>query len=216
LTLSVIAALAMSTSAVFADEVPRSAELVNVPEECVQYWSIPTGAEARAAWDQVLSFAACIQDASVARIERADQLPGFVEQLHVALTPSVMFYVAAIERGPWHVKIRAAYQLGMAHVALMTRARSSIAKPAESDAAAAAASSELHARLEPLLERHAKLAHVLFSAIERVVATDPSVASDAVTQNMVRSARQLADVLGKSWSIPRELPEAPPMLASPH
>lgn len=208
-----VVALALSAGAARADEIPRSPTLTIVPAECTPYWSIPGGQHSPAIWGQGMSFAACVQDASVARIERADQLPGFVEQLHAALLPTVEIYVVAIEHGPDPVKVRAAYQLGMVYVALLTRARSAIAAPADpEDEAAAARGGELHAQLEPLLESTAKVAWILFTAIDRAVADDPSLAPDAMTRNLVRSAREQAELLGRRWAIPRE-PEAPPRMA---
>jgi hypothetical protein len=195
-------------------EIPRSPSLAFAPE-CMRYRINPGSSWSASAWDRMVSFATCIQDARVARIEHADQLPGLVEQLHEALAPSVELYVTVVERGPAPVKLRAAYHVGLTYVALLTRARSSIAAPDPADAAAVARHRELHASLEPLLEPFAKLVWLLFTAIDRAVAEDPALVPDAVTRYMVRSARELAEQLGRSWSRPLRIPDAAPRLAGP-
>jgi hypothetical protein len=180
---------------------PRSAQIVVVPSECVQFWSIPGGASSPAAWDAILSFAACIQDGSVYRVERADQLEAFVEQRQAGLGPSLQLYQMAIEEGPGPIRLRAAYYIGLGQVALMTRARASLASP------------DLRPHLEPLLEPHAKLAYFVFTTIERAVAIDPGMSPDVVTRYMVRSARELAASLRRARSIPTD--EDTPLLALP-
>jgi|MudIll2142460700_1097286.scaffolds.fasta_scaffold05541_4 hypothetical protein len=183
----VVFVLALSNTA-SADEVP-------VHAECEQFSSIPGGAASPAAWNQVLSYAACIQDASVGRIVSEFQLPGFIEQLEVALIPSLMYYVAAVQNGPGPVKLRAAYQIGMSQLTLITRARMSIASP------------ELRAELEPMLEAPAKLAWSAFAMVDHVATENPELVPDAVTQNMARAARQHAALLERVWSFEREEPE---------
>lgn len=196
---------AISTPVV-ADETPDSPELVIIPVEC----TVSLG-DSSQSWDELLSFANCIQDATLARVERVDELEGLVEGMQAALEPSIVFYSIAIEQGPGPVKVRAAFQIAAGQVALMTRARSSIVTPTDlsSNAAAADRYDELHRRLEPLLEQHAMLAWLIFVTIDRAVANTPELAPDVVTRNMVRSARAYAALLGKSWSFPREKSEAP-------
>jgi len=66
--LGVVLGVASFPGAARADVTP-SRELVVIPSECAKYWSIPGGVESPAGWNQLLSFAACVQDATVARIE---------------------------------------------------------------------------------------------------------------------------------------------------
>jgi hypothetical protein len=187
-----------------AEDPPDSATLIVVPDECGQYWHIPGGTGSPAAWNQALSFAGCMQDSTLSQIDRIDQLPGFVDQLQTALQPALHLYTAAVEGGPGPIQLRAAYQIGMAEVSLVIRARSSIAVPDfATNAAAAARHRELHDRLEPLLEPAAKAAWMLFTLIDRAVIEDPALATDAVTQNMVRTARELAPLLGPRKREPR-------------
>jgi len=184
----VVVALTLSGTAI-AGEIPEASG-VRVPVECEQFSTIPGGSASPAAWNQLLSYAA-----SVGRIVSAFQLPGFIEQLEVALVPSLMYYVAAVQNGPGPVKIRAAYQIGMSQLTLVTRARMSMTSP------------ELGEELEPMLEAPAKLAWSAFTLIDRVATENPEVAPDVVTQNIVRSARQYAVLLERVWSFEREEPE---------
>jgi hypothetical protein len=216
LVASTAAALVLTTASARAEEPAESSTTVEVPPECEQFGHIPGGAESPVAWSYVLSFAACIQDATIARIERADQLEPLVGELLQALEPALQFYIAAIDQAPGPAKLRAAYQIGLGQLTLITRARASIAVPEhlETDAAAAAYYGELHAALEPLLVQNAKLAFLLFVAIDRAAAEDPTLAPDAVTRNMVRSSHELAELIGKSWSL-RATETETPMFAFP-
>lgn len=213
---STAAALVLTTASARAEEPAGTSTTVVVPPECEQFGHIPGGAKSPVAWSYVLSFAACIQDATIARIERVDQLEPLVGELLQALEPALQFYIATIDQAPGPAKLRAAYQIGLGQLTLITRARASIAVPEhlETDAAAAAHYGELHAALEPLLVQNAKLAFLLFVAIDRAAADDPTLAPDAVTRNMVRSAHELAELIGKSWSLRATEPEAP-MVAFP-
>lgn len=174
-----------------------------VPAECARYWSIPGGITSPAAWNQALSFAACLQDATIARVDDVDRLPDLVDQLEEALVPALQVYLAVIEEAPGPMKVRAGLQFAMAEVALITRARSSII--ASPDLATNPVSytryRELHARLEPWLERPARLACKLIMVIDREVTLDPSLAPDVVTRNMVSLARAQAVLLQKVWPI---------------
>lgn len=181
-----------------ADDIAVPPEPEIVPIECTQFRTIPTRTAPPAAWDAMISFAACIQDARVYRIEHEEELAAFVQQLQTGLEPSIRFYVEAIKHAPDRVKLRAVYYVGLGQVALMTRARSSITSPA------------LRAPLEALLEPHAKLAYLLFAGIDDAATSDPDLASDVVSRYMVRSARELAALLRTRWP---ELRENDPSLA---
>lgn len=177
-------------------------DMVVIPAECAPYWFIPGGDDSPAGWNQVLSLAACVQDASIAMVDDPAQLPDLVEQLTDRLILVMPFYFAALERGPGPIQVRAAYQIGMAHLALLTRARASIIAAADMKPGtrAAARYRELHARLEPLLARSARIALVSFVVVERAVAMDRRLAPDPVTAYMVRSAHQMANLLRRDWA----------------
>jgi hypothetical protein len=109
----------------------------------------------------------------------------------------MMIYMGALENGPGPVQLRAAYQLAMAHVNLIVRARSSIVVPPDiaTNPGAAQRFYDLHVELEPLLARSERTAWLAFAVIDRAVAQDPTLAPDAVTQNMLRSARAMLEVI---------------------
>lgn len=188
-------------------EVPPSRQIVVIPSECAQYWSIPGGAASPAAWDQLLSFAACVQDATIARIEDPAQLEDLVDDLQSALSPALRLYTAAAEQGPGPIKVRAALQLALAEAALITRARASIVAPPDlrTNPVAAARYHALHDRLEPLLEPQARFACTLIAVVDRSVLGDPRLAPDAFTQSLLASARRVAAQLRTRWSIPEDL-----------
>lgn len=206
--------LAITGPALADGDSDQRQDVVSIPAECAPYWFVPGGDDSPVGWNQVLSFAACVQDASIEQIEDPDQLPDLVEQLTERLSHVMPFYLAALERGPGPIQVRAAYQIGMAHLALLIRARASLIATADmrTSTKAAARYRELHARLEPLLARSARIALVSFVVVERAVATDRRLAPDAVTAYMVGSARQMANLLRRDW--PDE-PMREPLLASP-
>ncbi len=197
-------ALTLSSPAV-ADETQEPTTML-VPVECTQYWKIPGGKDSPVAWSHVLSFAQCIQDNSVADLEDPSQIPLLVMALEREMAQSLRYYAAAIQHGPSSIQVRAVYQIGMSQVALITRARLSIARLA-SKPAYRKHYAELRAQLEPTLVEPAKLAWTAFALIDQVVAEDPSMAPDVVTKNMVKSARQLAAILAREWSFEEEQPD---------
>jgi hypothetical protein len=189
-----------------ADESREPPGFVVIPPDCLQFWSMPGGIDSPASWNQVLSFGACIQDATVMHVDRVDQLADMVNELDLSLAPAIEIYASAVEQGPEHVQVRAALQIAMAEVAMIVRARSSIAAPSNPaiDRPAAARYRELHARLEPMLARTARLTCFLIARIDQEVTREPSLAADAVTQGILASAREAAVRLRRSMSIPED------------
>lgn len=171
-----------------------------LPVECRIYTWIPADARDDVlAWNQLLSLAACLQDGSVSTVTDPDQLEAMVDQYTRALEIPMMVYTGAIEQGPRSVQLRAAYQIAMAHVSLIVRARSSIIAPDDlaTNPEAALRYRELHAQLEPLLARSVRIARVAFAAIDRAATRDPTIATDPVAKSMVRSARAMLEAMGK-------------------
>lgn len=213
--LAIGSVLMLSSATVLADAVPTDPELL-LPPECMPYSAAPVDIESVATWNQVLSFAACVQDVSMESIDDPDQLPALMAGFELALVPTVALYVSALQYGPAAIQLRAAFQIGMVHVAMITRARASLAGSLDrsTNRAAAARYRELQQRLEPLLEDSARLAWALFAMIDRVAADDPSVASDEVTRNMVRASRELERTL--RWSVATPETETPsrPLIAT--
>lgn len=172
--------------------------VTTVPDECRTYTSrLADDREHAFAWNQLLSLAACIQDASIARVDDESELAPMLDGLVTELETSVMVYVAAMESGPRPVQLRAAYQLAMLCVNTMVRARSAIVAPPDLHAnpAAEARFHALHAELEAQLEPLARSARRAFLLIDRQATRDPSVAPDAVTRHMVASARSMIVLL---------------------
>lgn len=195
-------------------EVSPSPQLVVIPSECALYWSIPGGAGGAGSpvgWYHLLSFAACVQDATIVQVEDTDELEGLVDELQAALDPALRLYMTAVEQGPGPIKVRAALQMAMAEAALIARARMSIVTPWDlrTNAAAAARHRQLHERLEPLLAPPARFACTVITEVDRVVSDEPGLAPDAITRNLLASARRVATQLRKSWPIP----EHPEMIA---
>lgn len=179
--ISVVACLAATATARAEADVPAS----EIPPECIAYVSADGSEEAL--WGQVLSLAACVQDATVASITTSEQLRPTLESLAQALGPSTMLYVYAVENGPESVQLRATYQIGMAFVGLAIRARASIRFP------------PLRAELEPLLEPVTRTARIAFTLIDRAVRNDPTLESDVVASYMIRDARLKLAQLGGTF-----------------
>lgn len=193
--------LASTGTALADDKLDPQHDFVIIPARCAAYWFVPGGDDSPAGWNQALSFAACVQDASIEQVDDPAQLPDLVEQLTERLADVMPFYLAALQRGPGAIQVRAAYQIGMANVALLVRARASIMAPPDlrTNAEAAARYRELHARLEPLLGSSARIALTSFIVVEQAVARNRQLAPDAVTTYMVRSAHQMANLLRRGW-----------------
>ena len=179
-------ALALASPRTAAAQEPGELQLVVIPSECTPYLVVPGGARTPMYWNQLLSFAACIQDASIAQIETGADLRAALEELESRLIPSLELYVKAADGGPGDVQLRAAYQVAMTYVALMVRARASIAQVPR-----------LRTRLESELEPVKRAALAVFELVDRVAGEDPAIARDPVTAYMVRSARQVAYLLKK-------------------
>ena len=201
LSSSLLALLATSASPSHADDRNADSQLVMIPNQCLQYRSPPASEPEEAVWDRMISFASCIQDASIYSVTRAAMVPALVEKMEEAIMPSFQFYVGVLEHAPEHIKVRAAYALALGEVALITRARMSVQAP------------RLRKELEPLLDPHAQLAYVIFSAIDQVAREDPSAATDPVNRAIVRSSRQQAAALRTRW--PEETAQELTALASP-
>jgi hypothetical protein len=176
-------------------------ELIVLPPGCATFAEIPAvrssdGPDSERAWRQLLSLAACMQDSSLGAAGVPEQLAAMVEDLSERLAPSMMIYVNALARGDAPTQLRAAFYIGMAYVALSTRARSSIAVLADpADGASANRHDELHARLELLLAAARRAAWFAFRAIDEAAAADGAFAANEVERNMVCAAREMLPAL---------------------
>jgi hypothetical protein len=168
---------------VFADD-----DVIDVNDQrCAAYVPAELDESVRA-WNQVLSFAACIQDSTVSRIGEDEDPSVTVAMLAHKLTPAIALYFATIQHGPSWVQVRAAYEIGLAHVALLTRARASLPS---------STSPEQRERLEAAIARYGQTAWMVFAAIDRAARQDPAMASDPVSRYMVADARAKLDVLAE-------------------
>lgn len=157
-------------------------------------------------WQQLLSFAACAQDASAAAVEDPGELAAMVEEMSRRLALPMLIYLDALEHGEAPVQLRATFQIGMAYLALGTRARSALAAPPDlaTDPAAATRYCQLHARLESLLAPARHAARIAFEAIDEAAGQEATLVADAVDRNMVAMARQMLPALRDAD------PDAPP------
>lgn len=193
----VITLFMLSPVAAFAEDVAD----VEIPAACLPYADTTTDIEEVATWNQVLSFAACVQDTSLEHVDDPEQLPALIARFELALAPSMALYLAALEHGPTAIQLRAAYQIGMMQISLITRARESLIAPDDrrKNTKSAANYRKLQQQLEPLLQTPAKLAWTLFMTVDQVASEDPSTITDDVTRNMVRTSQAMAQSL--RWSL---------------
>jgi hypothetical protein len=198
------AAPAVSESSTEGAQVPDWLE--SVPQACRGYAEVPAYSPDVFAWNQLLSLAACMQQPTLAHVSDPEQLGDMVDELFAGVAPSLLIYLDAIAHGPGPVQLRAAYHVALAHVALVTRARQSIVISADTPPSRASARRyrELQRRLEPLLESAMQTARISLSVIDRAAASDPTLAPDAVTKNMVASARMML----AHWPAPPDQPES--------
>lgn len=170
-----------------------------IPTQCRRYAALPAGARnAERAWNQLVSLAACMQETALDEVTDPEELPAMIDQLVHGLTPTMAIYLVVLEHAPRPVQFRAVYHVGMAHVGLITRARSTLVAPADvDDPAQEARYLALHDELEPLLQEALETAWISFALVVSAAAEDPTLASDRVTQNMVRSAGEMLYALGE-------------------
>jgi hypothetical protein len=181
--MSMLHIVALALRVLFGVDDARLA-VTDLPEPCRMYAAIPADTlEDPYGWNQLLSLASCVQDASITPVARGDQLEPMVERYNDALYVPTLIYIGVLENAPGPVQLRAAYQLGLAHVMLVVRARRSVSTPA------------LRARLERLLAPSLRVAWVSFSVVDRIAEEEPSLVTDEVSRNAVRSARALLRVL---------------------
>jgi hypothetical protein len=200
------ALIALRSSAAAAGE---PVDITEIPPGCEAYVA-GTASDLNQAWNQLLSFAGCVQDATIARITDWSQLRPVVDRLYDALAPSITLYLEAIEHGPPGIRLRAGYAAGMANIALVIRLRSSLVAPADgSGGAAVARYRALQDELEPLLLRARRTAWVAFAVVDRAAAQDPSVARDPVVRHAVAVARAMLEQMKRS----RELTGPAPAVA---
>lgn len=176
-----------------ADADPEWAAVLSA--ECLRF-APPRDPEHPMYWDLRLSLATCVQDVSFMRTESPFDVDGLVSELSLRLGPAMLIWRDALDHAPPVVQVRAAYQVGAAAVALLTRCRGSLAAPAHfSKADATARERLLRARLEPLLAPTRNVAWSAFTVIDNIAREVPELEDDPVHRSMVRSARMNLRVL---------------------
>jgi hypothetical protein len=163
-------------------------QLVVIPSDCVPFLQTSGGRESTGWWRHLLSLAACMQDATIGRIDSPAQLAPVVEELKGALVPSLRVYLFILEAGPDSLRLHALYQIGLAQVSLLVRARSSIVGSSDRYR-------ELHAQLEPMLEEISYIAWLSFASVVRTARENPSLVDDQIARNLVNHAREMAILL---------------------
>jgi len=183
-------------------ETPRtSPRLDRIPPACRRFASVPENARDDVyAWNQALSLAGCLQDTTIERVTDPEQLDAMVDDLAHRAAPAMVIYLVALEQAPGPIQLRAAYQIAMDYVALITRARASLVAPPDlaTNPEAARRYRALHDQLEKRLQKAEETAWVSFAVIGAAVEQDPSLATDPVNRNMVRSARAMLEVMRRS------------------
>jgi len=176
-----------------------------IPAECRHHMALPAGPrDEQIEWEHGLSFAACLQDVPLRRIDDPLQLEPLVEALTARLELPMLLYLQAMAEGPREIQLRAAFHVGLANIALVTRARAAVAAPPDlaADPAAAARWRELGAQLEPLLAHAQRTAWLSFTALHEAALHDPALAGSEVDRNMIRTARELRVYLRGAAEVP--------------
>lgn len=179
LAIAVVFVLGGTASAGVRD--PRTWDAVEVPAACRVFLDLPADARSDVfAWDQALSFAACVQDGAIPpRVTSADELEPMLDAMSRRLALSILIDLEALRNAPARIQLRAAYQVALAYVSLVTRAR--MATPPE-----------LRDELESLLVRPLTTAWLACMVIDRAVAHEPQLAADDVGRHIASSAHAIA------------------------
>jgi len=136
-------------------------------------------------WDQRLSLAGCLRTLGPnRRVTDPELLRGYVAYLASSVDRPVEIYRDAIARGPWEVRLLAAYQLGQTYVDLLVRARNAIAGlPLSRD-------------LEPLLVPFERDAVAAFTTAWAIGGELPSgVACDDLVRHVIADTREALDAI---------------------
>jgi len=134
-------------------------------------------------WDQRLSLAGCLRTPGTQlRVADPEQLRGYVAYLESTVTRPVEIYRDAIARGPWEVRLLAAYQLGQTYVDLMVRARE----------AAPGLSHDLEPLLVPLRRDAVAAFTTAWAAGDELPA---GVACDDLVRNVIAGTREALETI---------------------
>jgi hypothetical protein len=134
-------------------------------------------------WDQRLSLAGCLRAPGTAyRVTDPEQVRGYVTYLASTVDRPVEIYRDAIARGPWEVRLLAAYELGQTYADLIVRVR--------------AATPGLDRDREPLLVTWQRDAVAAFTTAWAIGEELPSgVACDDLVRNVIAGTREALDTI---------------------
>jgi hypothetical protein len=187
--IAILVTLSFGTRVVRADDAAPAALAVIVPEECKEFVPPPFSKDP-AFWDRWLSLASCVLDVETPRVSHPFEVPDMIEYLTLAYQPSILMWQRALERAPLETQLRAGYHIGLAMVAYMTQARSSLAAPDDMPKPQATKREVLlRERVEPLLAIPKRLAWTAFRAISDHAIVHSEFEKNPVHRAMVRSAR---------------------------
>ncbi len=182
-------AIADVRRAVQTPTAPSAQERATVSPACKQFFDVPAGSTSDLLrWDQRLSLAGCRPLVAPAAVSDPAKFPALITALETSAAPSLAAYRDAIDRGPAEIKIAAAYDLGMAYVNLMVRARNAV-RVADTGGMYGGTTygnrgqtyldrlHALHATLEQLLSGERAAALAAFDDVARLADENPAAAT---------------------------------------
>lgn len=159
--------------------------------------SPPPGSDAW--WGDQISAAASRPVPRFAPVQNREQLPSIIKALEAATARTMQVDRDAIaSHASPEVRLLAAYQLGMTHLAIVVGARAAIVMPAEAgtDPEAANHWQSLHRALEPLLANHLREAVAAFQEARAISDEIPEgVPADAVVRGMMPVIRSMLETI---------------------
>lgn len=146
--------------------------------DCRAFEATVTGEPDLARWDRMLSLAGCLRAAEPRpAVTDPEQVRGVVTGLRSSLQRPIGIYREALRRGPWEIRMLAAYQLGQTYVDLSVRAREAVGSPS------------LRGELEPLLVPYQVAAIDAFAQVQTIALEVPAgTAADAVVRGVVAAS----------------------------
>lgn len=158
--------------------------------DCRRFQTTATQLDETSAWARKLSVAGCLRHQVVTRrgVSDPELLRAMIDNMRAEVDRPIAIYREVMHGAPWELRLLAAYSLGNTYLEIIVRARAAIAHPMfpERDLDSAAASADLHAALEPLLEPYKLAAIEAFAQAETIADEIPAaVAVDDLVRNVV-------------------------------
>jgi hypothetical protein len=185
---TVMGLVLLASPAAHARRVPIAQDL---PMQCARFVPVDPDDDSPKAWNGALSFAACTQDTTLAPIATVDDVGPAVDRLARRLSPTASMYLIALELGPDYLRIRAAYHLGLAQLAMIVRARRSVVT---TDPAVRAA-------LEDALVPYLQASWLVFATLDEAARADPAIEVTELDPALIVRARQLRHELD-AYAVP--------------